>query len=382
MQINQIIEFIREHYRTNDFIPLHAPIFGEFEKAMVVDTIKSTFVSSVGQYVDKFEKEFADFVNNKNAVAVVNGTAALHSGLVSLGVADGDMVITQALTFVATCNAIKQAGADPIFCDVSNETLGLCPIATEEYLTDFAEMRSNNCFHKQTGRPIKAILVMHTFGHPVHLREFRKLCSDWNLHLIEDCAESLGSFYEDVHTGNFGKLGTFSFNGNKIITTGGGGMISTNFDNIAVKLKHLTTTAKVPHTYEFIHDEQGFNYRLPNLNAALGCAQMTRLNSFIKEKRSLAEKYRLFFKGSNYEFFTEPSFAKSNYWLNAVRCENSKSRNELLEITNNSNVMTRPAWRPMHKLIMYQDCACGDLSVTNECAETIVNLPSWPFNDI
>lgn len=376
MKETQIIEFIKDYYETNDFIPLHAPVFGEEEKRMVLDTIQSTFVSSVGKYVDKFELEFSNFTESREAVAVVNGTAALHAGLVSLGVAFGDMVITQALTFVATCNAIRQAGADPIFCDVSNETLGLCPNAVGEYLEHSAEVKSNQCFHKETGRQIKAVLVMHTFGHPVHLHEFQKLCSKWNLVLIEDCAESLGSYYKGQHTGNFGQLGTFSFNGNKIITTGGGGMISTNCPTLAKKLKHITTTAKIPHAYEIKHDEPGFNYRLPNLNAALGCAQLLRLEGFVSEKRNLANKYKVFFENSEYNFFNEAPFAKSNYWLNAVFCENQQARDSLLRITNEAGVMTRPSWKLMVDLHMYSDCERDDLTNSKDIERRLVNLPS------
>lgn len=376
MDFNQIIEFIRDHYETNDFIPLHAPIFGENEKSMVLDTIQSTFVSSVGKYVDKFEQEFANYTNSNNAVAVVNGTAALHVGLVSLGITAGDMVITQALTFVATCNAIRQAGADPIFCDVSNETLGLCPKAVEEYLKTFADMRSNQCIHKQTGRHIKAVLVMHTFGHPVHLHEFQKLCSEWNLVLVEDCAESLGSHYKGEHTGNFGQLGTFSFNGNKIITTGGGGMVVTNCENSAIRLKHITTTAKVAHPYEFIHDEIGFNYRLPNLNAALGCAQLFRIEEFVIEKRELAHKYSSFFENSGLNFFEEPNFARSNYWLNAIICDSRETKENLLHTTNQAGVMTRPAWKLMIDLDIYSYCYRDDLSISVDMENKLVCLPS------
>ena len=349
------------------------------EKKYLNDCIDSTFVSSVGKYVDKFELEFANYVNSSHAVAVVNGTAALHLGLTSLGITNDDMVITQALTFVATCNAIRQAGADPIFCDVSDETLGLCPKAVEKYLQAFADIGSNKCIHKETGRQIKAILVMHTFGHPVHLQEFKKLCSKWNLILVEDCAESLGSYYKGKHTGNFGQLGTFSFNGNKLITTGGGGMITTNNYKLAQTIKHISTTAKVPHPYEFIHDEFGFNYRLPNLNAALGCAQMNRIESFLHNKRKLASKYKDFFQTSSYKFFTEPKFAKSNYWLNAVICENSDAKFDLLEKSNASDVMMRPAWRPMNTLKMFQNCYRDDLHFTKQLADTLVNLPSWPY---
>lgn len=376
MNIQEIVDFVREQYKTTDNIPLHAPSFGELELKYVSDTIKSSFVSSVGQFVNKFEDDFSLFTSSANSIATVNGTAALHAGLVSLGITRNDFVITQALTFVATCNAIRQAGADPIFCDVSRVSLGLCPVATENFLKNSAEIRDGKCIHIETKRQIKAILVMHTFGHPVQLFEFQQLCDEWKLLLIEDCAESLGSYYERKHTGNFGTFGTFSFNGNKIITTGGGGMITTNSEVLAKKIKHITTTAKVPHLYEFIHDEPGFNYRLPNLNAALGCAQLQRLETFLKRKRMLASYYKDFFRDSNFKFLAEPTYAKSNYWLNAVECENLECRDWLLKESNRLGVMTRPIWKLMSDLEMFKSCISDDLEVSKAFADTVVNLPS------
>ncbi|MDA8891499.1 LegC family aminotransferase [Planktomarina temperata] len=376
MKISEIIEFVREHYETNELIPLHAPVFGREEKELVLDTIDSTFVSSIGKYVDQFELEISNYTGANNAVAIVNGTAALHVGLTALGIKQDDLVITQALTFVATCNAIRQTGADPIFCDVSRATLGLSPKAVEEYLQTFADLNSNKCIHRKTGRHIKAVLVMHTFGHPVHLHEFQKLCAKWNLILVEDCAESLGSFYNGIHTGNFGEFGAFSFNGNKIITTGGGGIVSTNNQELSKRVKHLTTTAKVPHPYEFIHDEIGFNYRLPNLNAALGCAQLLKIEKIVTEKRELAQKYMKFFENTEFTFFKEQKFAHSNYWLNAVICENCEAKENLLSVTNAAGVMTRPAWKIMVDLNMYSQCYRDDLDTSIDMQNRLVCLPS------
>ncbi|WP_022941186.1 LegC family aminotransferase [Psychromonas hadalis] len=375
----KLIDFVRDTYQTNDFIPLHAPTFAGNEKAYVTDTIDSTFVSSVGKYVADFEKNIEIYTGTTKAVATVNGTAALHTALYMAGVKAGDLVITQALTFVATCNALFHMGAEPIFVDVSKVSLGLCPKAAEEYLDSNAMLNSDGeCIHKSTGQRIKAVIPMHTFGHPVELDELLAVCLKWNLILVEDAAESLGSFYKGKHTGTIGDFSAISFNGNKIITTGGGGMVLCKNLDDGVHTRHITTTAKVPHPYEFYHDEAGFNYRLPNLNAALGCAQMEMLPTFLKQKRALAEQYKMLFSGSDFQFVTEPEYAQSNYWLNAIICPDAESRNLLLKETNEQGVMTRPIWQLMHRLPMFKNSLRGDLRVSEWIEAYLINLPSSP----
>lgn len=371
-----LIEFIRDTYQSSEFIPLHAPVFGGNEQRYVTDTINSTFVSSVGQYVDRFELDMAQYTGSPRAVATVNGTAALHAALKLAGVTAGDLVVTQALTFVATCNAIAYCGAEPVFVDVDKYTLGLSPVALEEWLQKNALIKDNGlCCLKDGGAVIRACLPMHTFGHPADIDDIVNVCERWHIALVEDAAESLGSFYKGKHTGTFGVLGTLSFNGNKIITTGGGGMILTN-EILGAKAKHLTTTAKRPHPYEYVHDEVGFNYRLPNINAALGCAQLEQLESFIASKRELAARYENFFKSSDLQFFTEPENCRSNYWLNAVICEDLTQRDALLKTTNDSGVMTRPIWALMNHLPIYSDCRKGSLENSEWLEERVVNLPS------
>jgi len=373
----KLISFVREFYQTNDLIPLHAPTFAGNEKAYVTATLESTFVSSVGRYVDDFEKQIADYTGAAQAVATVNGSAALHTALYMAGIQANDLVLTQALTFVATCNALWQIGAQPIFIDVSKTSLGLSPYATERYLEQNASLNSaGHCIHNITGQRIKALMPMHTFGHPVELDELLALSLKWNLTLIEDAAESLGSFYKGKHTGTVGDFSALSFNGNKIITTGGGGMVLCKDHNAGVHTRHVTTTAKAPHPYEFYHDEPGFNYRLPNLNAALGCAQMERLPEFIQQKRALAEHYKAWFAGCQFQFVSEPGYASSNYWLNALICPDRDSRDLLLKETNAQGVMTRPVWQLMTRLPMFKDALCGDLSVSQWIEEHLVNIPS------
>ncbi|WP_028862337.1 LegC family aminotransferase [Psychromonas aquimarina] len=376
---NKLISFVRDIYQTNDFIPLHAPTFAGNEKKYVTDTIDSTFVSSVGKYVEDFEKHIEFYTGTAKAVATVNGTAALHTALYMAGVKAGDLVITQALTFVATCNALYHMGAEPIFVDVSKVSLGLCPKATAEYLDANAKLNSDGeCIHKKTGQHIKAIVPMHTFGHPVELDELLTVCLRWNIVLVEDAAESLGSFYKGKHTGTIGDFSAISFNGNKVITTGGGGMILCKSFDDGVHTRHITTTAKVPHPYEFYHDEPGFNYRLPNLNAALGCAQMEVLPEFLKQKRILAEQYKTLFSGSDFQFVAEPRYAQSNYWLNAIICPDTENRNSLLKETNKQGVMTRPIWQLMHRLPMFKNALKGDLTVSEWVEGHLINLPSSP----
>lgn len=374
-----IVEFVRSIYQTKEFIPLHAPTFDGNELDYVSQTIKSTFVSSVGKFVDDFEHRIEAFTKTTKAVATVNGTAALHTALYMAGVERGDLVITQALTFVATCNALYHMGAAPIFVDVSKVSLGLCPKAVDAYLEENAIIDERGCIHKQTQQRIRAVIPMHTFGHPVELDELTAVCQKWQLVLVEDAAESLGSFYKGKHTGTIGEFGAVSFNGNKIITTGGGGMVLCRHKPEGDHTKHVTTTAKVPHPYEFYHDEPGFNYRMPNLNAALGCAQMEVLPKFIEKKRELAVKYREFFSGSELLFVDEPNYAQSNFWLNAVICPNSDVRDQLIKTTNKAGIMTRPAWQLMHRLPMFENAHRGDLTASEWTESCLVNIPSSPI---
>ncbi|XVH58084.1 LegC family aminotransferase [Providencia hangzhouensis] len=378
MKATSIVDFVRDTYKTNEFIPLHAPTFAGNEKAYVMETIESTFVSSVGKFVDDFERKIEAYTGTAKAVATVNGTAALHAALYMADVQRGDFVITQALTFVATCNALYHMGAEPIFLDVSPVSLGLCPKAVDAFLNEYAEVTETGCIHKTTGKQIKAVVPMHTFGHPVELDELVAVCLKWNIALVEDAAESLGSFYKGKHTGTIGDCGAVSFNGNKIITTGGGGMVLCKTQELGARTKHVTTTAKVPHPYEFFHDEPGFNYRMPNLNAALGCAQMEAIGQYLKQKRELAEYYSEFFKGTDFKFVTEPDYAQSNYWLNAIICPDKESREEVLTGTNSSGVMTRPIWQLMHRLPMFENAIRGDLTYSEFIEAHLINLPSTP----
>ncbi|MGR5133198.1 LegC family aminotransferase [Vibrio alfacsensis] len=379
MKPTSIVEFVRDTYQTNDFIPLHAPTFNGNEKAYVMETIESTFVSSVGKFVDDFEHKMEAYTGTAKAVATVNGTAALHAALYMAGVQRGDLVVTQALTFVATCNALYHMGAEPIFVDVSPVSLGLCPKAVDAYLSEYAEVTENGCIHKITRQRIKAAVPMHTFGHPVELDELLTVCQKWQLVLVEDAAESLGSFYKGKHTGTLGEFGAVSFNGNKIITTGGGGMVLCKTKEQGLRTKHITTTAKVPHPYEFFHDEPGFNYRMPNLNAALGCAQMEVIEQYLVQKRDLASQYQSFFSGSDIQFVMEPDYAHSNYWLNAIICPDLASREAILRDTNAAGVMTRPIWKLMHRLPMFEGALRGDLSQSEFIEAHLVNLPSTPI---
>ncbi|PFG45503.1 aminotransferase in exopolysaccharide biosynthesis [Vibrio sp. ES.051] len=379
MKPTSIVEFVRETYKSEDFIPLHVPSFQGNEKAYVMETIDSTFVSSVGKFVDQFEQKIEQYTGSAKAVATVNGTAALHAALHMAGVQRGDLVITQALTFVATCNALYHMGAEPIFVDVSMVSLGLCPKAVDAYLSEHATLREEGCFHKTTGQRIKAVVPMHTFGHPVELDELMAVCLKWQLVLVEDAAESLGSFYKGQHTGTIGDFGAVSFNGNKIITTGGGGMVLCKTTVSGQHTKHVTTTAKVPHPYEFYHDEPGFNYRMPNLNAALGCAQMEVMEMYLAQKRELAKHYQNFFSGSDIQLVTEPDYAQSNYWLNAIICPDSESRETILQETNAAGVMTRPIWKLMHRLPMFENALRGDLRHSEFIEAHVVNLPSTPI---
>lgn len=373
---DSLIQFVREQYRSNDYIPLHAPIFAGRERDYVIDTIDSTFVSSVGAYVDRFESDMVAYTGSPRAVATVNGTAALHIALKLAGVQPGELVITQPLTFVATCNAIAYCNAEPLFIDVDRHTLGLSPMAMETWLADNSRIGLDGlCRSNEDDRVIRACLPMHTFGHPVDLDALIDVCARWHIVMVEDAAESLGSFYKGRHTGTFGTLGTLSFNGNKIITTGGGGMILAN-EELGKHAKHLTTTAKQPHPYEYVHDEVGYNYRLPNINAALGCAQLEQLEAFIATKRELAARYAAHFEGGDLQFVTEPAGCRSNYWLNAVVCASREQRDALLKATNDNGVMTRPIWALMNNLPIYANCRKGDLTNAEWLEARVVNLPS------
>ncbi|MDR2556705.1 MAG: LegC family aminotransferase [Bacteroidales bacterium] len=373
-----ILSFIRSTFHSpQDFIPLHDPRFVGNEEKYLNECIDSNFVSSVGEFVGRFERMCADYTGAKYAVAAMNGTSALHVALLMAGVTSKDEVITQPLTFIATANAISYTGAAPVFVDVDRDTMGLSPASMEEFLFANAEMRDDGfCYNKVTGKRIAACVPMHTFGHPVKLDELVRLCKKYNIVLVEDAAESIGSTYKGKHTGTFGKLGILSFNGNKVITTGGGGMILTDDEEIAKYAKHITTQAKVPHRWEFAHDEIAYNYRLTNISAALGCAQMESLPQFIEAKRKLAEAYKAFFADTDYIFFAEPKDCQSNYWLNVILAKNREQRDKLLTYTNDNGVMTRPIWRLMNELNMFKHCQCGNLDHAKWFEERVVNIPS------
>ena len=375
-QNKSIVNFIRSVYKTDSFIPLHEPRFVGNEKKYLNECIDSTFVSSVGKYVDRFELEVAKYTGVKYAVATSNGTSALHVSLIISGVEPGDEVITQPLTFVATCNAISYCNAKPIFIDVDKDTMGMSPEALETFLTLNATVKNLQCINRFTGTIIKACIPMHTFGNPCRIDKIQKICNKWSISLIEDSAESLGSFYVGKHTGTFGDLGVISFNGNKIITSGGGGCILTNNEELANKAKHITTTAKEPHRWNYTHNMVGYNYRMPNLNAALLVAQLEQLNTFLKSKRFLAKNYEIFFKSSDIKFVSELKNSKSNYWLNSIVLSDKVQRNSFLDETNSQDVMTRPIWTLMNKLPMFKKTQCGNLANAEWLEERVVNIPS------
>jgi aminotransferase in exopolysaccharide biosynthesis len=371
------VRFIRELYNEPEgFIPLHAPVFSGNEKEYMNECIDSTFVSSVGKFVDRFEDMLTDYTKSAKSVVCVNGTNALHLALVLLGVERDDEVLTQSLTFIATANAISYIGAHPVFIDVDKETMGLSPEKMEIWLKENAIIKGNECFNKSTGRRIKACLPMHTFGHPVKIEDVVEICNKYHIELVEDAAESIGSFYKGKHTGTFGKIGILSFNGNKTITTGGGGMLLFQNEKSGSYAKHLTTQAKVPHRWDFVHDHIGYNYRMPNINAALGCAQMENLDKILKNKRETALKYQSFFAGSEITFVSEPVNCQSNYWLNTILLPDREARDSFLTYTNDNDVMTRPAWRLMNRLSMFAQCQHDDLSNSEWIEDRLVNLPS------
>ena len=373
---NDFIDFVRKIYGTKDIIPLHEPKFIGNEKKYLNQCIDTTFVSSVGKFVDKFEKKIAKYTGAKYAIATTNGTSALHISLILARVEQGDEVITQPLNFIASCNAISYCKAKPIFIDVDIDTMGMSPYALRTFLEKNTTIKNKKCINKKTNRIIKACIPMHSYGHPCRIDEIKKILKKYHIFLIEDAAESLGSFYKNKHTGTFGKLGILSFNGNKIITAGGGGCIITNDKVLAKKAKHLTTTAKVFHKWKFNHDMTGYNYRMPNLNAALLMAQLENLNYFLKNKRKIAKKYEVFLKKNKYNFFNEPKNSKSNYWLNSIILENKRKREQFLKETNSKGIMTRPIWTLMNKLPMFKEAQCSYLKNSYWLEERIVNIPS------
>ena len=377
MQFNKITDFIHDLYGGGDFIPLAVPVFIGNEKKYLNECIDTTFVSSVGKFVDRFEEDTARYTGCKRAVVCVSGTNALHISLFLAGVERDDEVLTQALTFVATCNALSYIGAYPVFIDVDRDTMGLSPVAVREWLAKNSEQRNGECYNKQTGRRVKACVPMHTFGHPVHLDELVEVLKEYHIELVEDAAESIGSLYKGKHTGTFGKVGALSFNGNKTITTGGGGMMLFNDEELGAYAKHITTQAKIPHRWEFRHDHIGYNYRMPNINAALGCAQLEHIEEYVASKRETAKAYEEFFKDiPEIEFFSEPKDTRSNYWLNVVILKDKEAQLSFLEYTNDNGVMTRPIWELMNRLSMFEKCENDGLKNTIWFADRVVNIPS------
>lgn len=374
---SSIIEFIKGIYPGQDFIALHEPKFRGNEKKYVLDAIDSTFVSSVGAYVNQFEEMMCKITGSSYAIAMVNGTNALHMALLLADVEQNDEVLSQSLTFVATCNAISYIGAKPVFIDIDKDTLGMSPESLSDFLKNSAEIRDDGfAYNKGTGKRIKACVPMHTFGLPCRIDEIMDICREFNIALVEDAAESLGSYYKEKHTGNFGLIGTFSFNGNKTITCGGGGALITNDEIIAKRAKHLTTQAKVPHPWAFVHDEIGYNYRMPNLNAALGCAQLEQLFDFVDNKRQLSKLYADFFNTSKIHYVNEIQGAKANYWLNAILFSSLNERDQFLKLSNENGVMTRPAWELMHRLSMFSSAEKTDLTNSEWVVDRLINIPS------
>lgn len=375
----QFVDEVKQMY-SKDFIPLHEPTFNEKELEYVTDCVQTGWVSSVGAYVTKFEEELAKFVGVKRAVAVVNGTAALHIALKVAGVEANDEVLMPSLTFIATANAVSYCQAVPHFVDVHEETLGVDPFKLDVYLQRITEVRNGELYNKETNRRIKAVVPMHTFGHAIHIDELLAVTQKYNLVVVEDAAESLGTYYKGKHTGSFGKVNAMSFNGNKIITTGGGGAILTDDEALADYAKHLTTTAKVPHRWEYVHDDIGYNYRMPNINAALGCAQLEKLPQFLAQKKALTQKYEALLENvDGVTLYKQPEHSDSNYWLQTLLLDKSLNRDEMLQFLNEQGIMSRPIWQPMHELEMFKECPMMDLHVTNDMKQRIVNIPSTPI---
>lgn len=375
--LNKVVDFIHDLYGGGDFIPLAVPVFIGNEKKYLNECIDTTFVSSVGKFVDRFEEDTAKYTGCKRAVVCVSGTNALHMSLMLAGVQRDDEVLTQALTFIATCNALSYIGAHPVFIDVDKDTMGLSPVAVREWLAKNSEQKNGECYNKRTGRRVKACVPMHTFGHPVHLDELVEVLKEYHIELVEDAAESIGSLYKGKHTGTFGKVGALSFNGNKTITTGGGGMMLFNDEELGVYAKHITTQAKIPHRWEFRHDHIGYNYRMPNINAALGCAQLEHIEEYVASKRETAKAYEEFFKDiPEIEFFVDTPETRSNYWLNVVILKDKEAQLDFLEYTNDNGVMTRPIWELMNRLPMFEKCEHDGLKNTIWFADRVVNIPS------
>ena len=376
-----VYKALRQVLASEDYIPLHEPSFSGNEWKYVKECLDTGWVSSVGKYVDRFERDLERYTGVKHAVATVNGTAALHVCLELVGVQPNDEVLLPALTFVATANTVCYCKAIPHFVDSTEETLGLCPEKLNDYLGEVTEIKSGQCINRQSKRRIKAVIAMHTFGHPVDLDRLVEVCKKYHLDLVEDAAESLGSYYKGHHTGNWGVLSAMSFNGNKIITTGGGGAVLTNDTNLAKRAKHLTTTAKVEHRWEYIHDHVGYNYRLPNINAALGCAQLEQLPKYLKSKRILAQRYqKVFEKVAGVRFYTESKDTHCNYWLNVLLLDESLTleRNSILAMTNDKKIMTRPAWKLLSNLPMFKDHPKMNLNIAESLERRLINLPSSP----
>lgn len=372
----EIVEFIRSQFPAENPVPLHAPRFTGKEKKYLAECIDSTFVSYVGKFVTDFEEHIKRFTGAAHAVAMVNGTAALQMALSVCGVKPGDEVITQPLSFVATANAIRHAGGEPVFVDVDRDTLGMSPQKLEDFLREETAMKRGECHNKSTGGRIAACVPMHTFGHPARIEEIVEICGRYGIVVVEDSAESLGSFYGDRHTGTFGKAGILSFNGNKPVTTGGGGMLITNDDAVAMRARHITTTAKQKHPWAFYHDEIGYNLRMPNVNAAIGCAQMEKIDFILSNKRELADRYRSFFESMGIPFVSGLEKCRANYWLNAILFADREEREAFLEYSNGNGIQTRPAWVLMNRLPMFADCVCGDLGNAEWLEDRLVNIPS------
>ena len=375
-ELTSLVEFIRDLYQTQDFIPLHEPRFTGREKELVGECLESTFVSSVGKFVDQFEQKIAEYTGAKYAIATSTGTSALHIALLLADVERDTEVITQSLSFIATCNAISYCGATPVFVDVDRSTLGLSPQSLRGFLEANGELKDGQCFNKKTSKRLSACVPMHTFGHLCEIDTIKSICDQWCIPLVEDSAESLGSLYKGKHAGTTGLLSAISFNGNKIVTAGGGGAIITSDEALAKKAKHLTTTAKTPHKWEFNHDLIGYNYRMPNLNAALLCAQLEHLDSFVRNKRETAKQYQSFCAKQKIGFISEPINAKSNYWLNAVLLDNKQEQVVFLELTNSQGVMTRPVWTLLNELPMFKSCFAMPLENSKWLSDRLVNLPS------
>jgi aminotransferase in exopolysaccharide biosynthesis len=372
----EITKYIKTLYPNRGQVLLHCPEFLGIEKKYLTECIDTKYVSYVGRFVADMENKIKELTGVKYAVALVNGTAALHMLLLAVGIKVGDEVITQSLSFAATAAAIVHANGTPVFVDVERETLGMSPESLQRFLFENTEMKDEKCINKTTHRQIKAVIPMHTFGHPVRIDKIKKVCDEYSLSLIEDAAESLGSFYRGKHAGTFGKAAILSFNGNKLVTTGGGGMVITDDETVANRVRYISTTAKLPHRWEFYHDEVGYNLRMPSLNAAVGLAQLEYFDKILENKRETAQRYQQFFASINVPFIVEPENAKSNYWLNAILFDDRKQRDEFLVYSNNNGVQTRPAWNLLHTLPPYSHCQHTETSNAEYIADRLVNIPS------